>query len=65
MRKELILEALKTEKWVTVAGVWTFFGRHMTCSNPGCCEDSYDSYEDAADAVLLYANKQASNIDIT
>lgn len=65
MKKILIVEALKAEKWVTVAGTWTFFGRHMGCDNPGCCEDSYDSYEEAADTVLLYANKQASNIDIT
>lgn len=65
MTDQEILEALKTDKWVTVGGTWTFFGRHMSCGNPGCCDDSYDSYEEAADVVLMYANKQASNIEIT
>ena len=64
MKKELILEALKTGKWVTVGGIWTFFGHHMNCYNENCCEDSYGSYEEAADTVLMYANKQASNIEI-
>lgn len=55
--KNKIFQALSAGKIVGV-GVWTFSGTYMNCCEDQCCENQYDSIEEAADAVVYYSRKE-------
>jgi hypothetical protein len=63
MNYEQVLQALKDEKFVDIGGIWSFFGRSMTCPD-GCCNDGQDTLEEAAEMVMILANKGGANITI-
>ncbi len=68
MTEEDIVNALKADKYVIVNNTWYFFGRSMTCSGSDgeytCCDDSYETYEEAAGNVWMMAAGNTDKIKI-
>lgn len=63
--KEQIVKALESGNMLSVGIVWNFSGKSMSCGYENCCSETYNSFEEAADAVIFYSNKKdLSDVDL-
>lgn len=64
MTYEEVLAALQDSRHISVGYTWSFFGRSMVCGS-GCCNDFYDTLEEAAELAVSMGNSTGSNITIS
>lgn len=41
---------------------WTFSKSYMTCNEPGCCDDSYKSVEEAIEDIKRYSGDKLERV---
>ena len=50
-----IEDHLRNKRTLVVENLWYFTGRAMACTEPGCCDDYFETFEQAVGTVNMFS----------